>query len=99
MRLLESAIGGNYDYYHLLTGVDLPLKSNDEIDQFFRQNNGAEFISFDREANETGNFVRRYDGYHFNICILAITNLIKIQADYTLFLNMCLSAANALNNR
>lgn len=77
MRLLESAIGGNYDYYHLLTGVDLPLKSNEEIDQFFRQNNGAEFISFDQEANETRDFVRRYDGYHFNICYFGNNVLLK----------------------
>ena len=60
MRLLESAVPGNYDYYHLITGVDLPLKSKEEIDQFFWQNNGAEFISFDQEANETRDFVRRY---------------------------------------
>ena len=77
MRLLESAVPGNYDYYHLITGVDLPLKSKEEIDQFFRQNNGAEFISFDREANETRDFVRRYDGYHFNICYFGSNALLK----------------------
>lgn len=77
MRLLERAVGGNYDYYHLLTGVDLPLKSNDEIDRFFRQNNGAEFISFDDEANETRNFIGRYDGYHFNIGYSGSNALLK----------------------
>jgi len=77
MRLLERAVQGEYDYYHLMTGVDLPLKTNEEIDQFFRQNNGAEFISFDQEANETRNFVKRYDGYHFSICYFGGNALLK----------------------
>ena len=77
MRLLEAAVQGNYDYYHLLTGVDLPIKSNYEIDQFFRQHNGSEFISFDKEANETRDFVGRYDGYHFYICYAGNNALLK----------------------
>ncbi len=34
--LFESAFNhGPYDYYHLLSGVDLPIKSNDYIDNYF----------------------------------------------------------------
>lgn len=35
---------GPFDYYHLLSGVDLPLKSNDYIHDFFDQNKGKEFV-------------------------------------------------------
>lgn len=46
--LLKSAKSlGSYDYYHLISGVDFPIKSNDYLQQFFEQNNGMEFVSFD----------------------------------------------------
>lgn len=35
---------GDYDYYHLLSGVDLPLKSQDYIHQFFEEHRGKEFV-------------------------------------------------------
>lgn len=37
---------GNYCYYHLLSGVDLPLKNNDYIHHFFEKYAGAEFVGF-----------------------------------------------------
>jgi hypothetical protein len=36
----------NYAYYHLLSGCDLPLQSQDEIHRFFDENQGKEFIHF-----------------------------------------------------
>lgn len=42
--LLEAAVKGNYDYYHLISGVDLPIKTPEEIDSFFTANRGSEFI-------------------------------------------------------
>ena len=46
-KLFEAAhaIGG-FDYYHLLSGVDMPLKSQDYIHDFFRKNQGKEFVGF-----------------------------------------------------
>jgi hypothetical protein len=38
-----------YDYYHLLSGSDLVIKSQNEIHQFFNQNKGREFIAFDEQ--------------------------------------------------
>lgn len=35
-----------YEYYHLLSGADLPLKSQDAIHRFFTLNKGKEFIGF-----------------------------------------------------
>lgn len=44
--LLKTALKtGCYDYYHLLTGVDFPLLSQEEILQYFDNNEGKEFIS------------------------------------------------------
>lgn len=42
--LLKAAIQRNYRYYHLLSGIDMPLKSNDEIHDFFCEHDGMEFI-------------------------------------------------------
>ena len=36
---------GGYAYYHLLSGQDLPLKSQDDIHDFFDRNDGKEFVS------------------------------------------------------
>ncbi|MGQ7373104.1 beta-1,6-N-acetylglucosaminyltransferase [Streptococcus suis] len=45
MALLEYATSQNsYDYYHLLSGSDLPLKSQDEIHEFFKMHEGDEFV-------------------------------------------------------
>lgn len=35
-----------YSYFHLLSGADLPIKTNDEIHKFFDENAGKEFIHF-----------------------------------------------------
>lgn len=45
LRLLKSAIQSKkYDYFHLISGQDLPLKANNEIDAFFESNKGDEFV-------------------------------------------------------
>lgn len=44
--LLKAATSTNrYDYYHLLSGMDLPLKTQDQIHRFFDANLGNEFIN------------------------------------------------------
>lgn len=46
MELLKTATSfGEYDYYHLLSGADLPLKSQDTIHEFFDKNGGQEFLN------------------------------------------------------
>ena len=45
--LFEAAAAkGPYQYYHLLSGVDLPLKSQDYIHGFFDSHDGKEFIGY-----------------------------------------------------
>lgn len=47
INLLEAAINnGGYCYYHLLSGQDLPIKTQDYIHSFFKKHSGFEFISF-----------------------------------------------------
>jgi len=42
----EAQKNGPYAYYHLLSGVDLPLKSQDYIHRFFEDNQGKEFVGY-----------------------------------------------------
>lgn len=46
LLLFETAFKKGYSYYHLLSGVDMPLKSQDHIHDFFRRNQGKEFIGY-----------------------------------------------------
>lgn len=53
---------GGYSYYHLLSGVDMPLKSQDYIHRFFEENTGKEFIGYYQGdmADEIDRKVRRW---------------------------------------
>lgn len=42
----KAAKTGRYRYYHLLSGNDMPIKSQDYIHRFFEENDGKEFIGF-----------------------------------------------------
>lgn len=66
-RLLERATTqSSHDYYHLLSGQDLPIRSNEEIIYFFERNKGKEFISFSPEAMDGNSEIsRRAKLYHF----------------------------------
>ena len=44
LALLKEAAKTPHDYYHLLSGVDLPLKTPDKILNFFDENAGKEFV-------------------------------------------------------
>lgn len=43
---------GIYAYYHLLSGVDMPIKSQNYIHSFFQQRVGTEFIGFQQADNQ-----------------------------------------------
>lgn len=62
-KLFEAAskIDG-FSYYHLLSGVDMPLKSQNEIHAFFNQYQGKEFIGYSGYDyhNELERKVNRY---------------------------------------
>ncbi|MCI1647452.1 MAG: beta-1,6-N-acetylglucosaminyltransferase [Bacteroides sp.] len=52
-----------YDYYHLLSGVDMPLRSQDFIHHFFEQHKGKEFIGF-YQGNIESAIDRKVRHYH-----------------------------------
>lgn len=63
-KLLEAAHkNGPYAYYHLLSGVDLPLKSQDYIHRFFEENKGKEFIGYTL-TEITPEVVRKVQRWH-----------------------------------
>lgn len=47
MVLLKEAVKTEHSYYHLLSGMDLPIKSQDEIHAFFEKYEGLEFVDED----------------------------------------------------
>jgi len=47
MVLLKEAVKTEHSYYHLLSGMDLPIKSQDEIHDFFEKHDGLEFVDED----------------------------------------------------
>ncbi len=62
--LFEAAVArGPYAYYHLLSGVDLPLKSQDDIHAFFDANQGREFIGYSI-TEMTPQLVRKVQRWH-----------------------------------
>ena len=66
LNLLKAAVGHNYYYYHLLSGQDLPLKSSEEIDLFFEEHEGIEFVHFCDNEFTFGESVQwRVRYYHF----------------------------------
>ena len=50
MILLKEAVKTEHDYYHLLSGMDLPIKSQEQIFAFFEKYNGLEFVDEDGAA-------------------------------------------------
>ena len=64
LRLFKAAAAGHYLYYHLLSGVDLPIKTQDEIHAFFRQHAGENFMEIDEKEMESRSFVSRTQYYH-----------------------------------
>lgn len=65
LALMEVSGREHYDYYHLLSGIDLPLKTQDQIHAFFRENGGKEYIDFDEQACESRSFRIRTRYYHW----------------------------------
>lgn len=61
LALLKRAVlSGPYDYYHLLSGMDLPIKSQEEIHRFFDENLGREFINLWEFKKSTRSRFRYY---------------------------------------
>ena len=54
LRLLRAAVPGRYDYYHLLSGVDVPVKTRQYIENYFSSvRPGTNFVHFQQETIES----------------------------------------------
>lgn len=62
LALFKEAVQGRYDYYHLLSGVDLPIKPSDYITTFFDMNRGKEFF---RVADDDKNRQLAYNNTNY----------------------------------
>ncbi len=62
LKLLEAASArGPYVFYHLISGMDLPVKSQDEIHRFFDSHRDREFIHFEYGKHD---YSYRYKYYY-----------------------------------
>ena len=64
INLLKSASVNHYEYYHLLSGVDLPIVSQDEIHAFFAANQGKQYVGFDWDGIQKQSFLIRAQYYY-----------------------------------
>lgn len=64
--LFEAAFrNAPYAYYHLLSGVDLPVKSQDYIHDFFSKNQGKEFVGYWMDEGHRKDTERKVHRYYF----------------------------------
>ena len=63
--MLEEAASNGYAYYHFISGVDYPLKSQDEIHDFFASCGNRQFVAYDWNGIKDGRFLNRVQYYHF----------------------------------
>ena len=65
MLLFETAFkNGPYAYYHVISGVDLPIKSQDDIHQFCNERQGLEFVAFENEPHNIADMKWTISKYH-----------------------------------
>ena len=64
LNLLKAAAPQHYAYYHLLSGLDLPLADQDTIHDFFDAHPGMEFITYSAMGNAKD--LRRRVSPHIN---------------------------------
>lgn len=82
LRLLEAATSeSTYSYYHLLSGADLPLASQQAIHNYFDEHQGTEFIHFDKHILDRSTYERVskyafFSGRHKNIIEKTLYRLI-----------------------
>ena len=60
MFLLSEAVKTYHDYYTLMSGSDLPIKTHDEIVSYFERNKGTQFVCFDSVKQGVKENIRYY---------------------------------------
>lgn len=72
--LFKEAYKKHYDYYHLLSGVDLPIVCNQKVYNFFEENKGKEFVLFDKHDSINENTIDRIKYYHLFVAFARSKN-------------------------
>lgn len=65
----KALVCGQYSFYHLISGADLPLKSQDEIHHFFSAHDGKEFLGFSDDVFDLDR-VTKYHLFSKNMRVL-----------------------------
>lgn len=66
LKLFKEAYKNGYEYYHLISGVDLPIKTQDYIHKFFLENRGKEFLTYLKpEFTKNNKIIERVNKYYF----------------------------------
>ena len=64
--LLETALAQEtYSYYHLLSGTDLPIQTQNYIHSFFQANTGKEFVGYWSGDKHQKDLERKVSRYYF----------------------------------
>lgn len=63
--LLKAATKTYHQYYHLISGADLPIKTQDEMHAYFDKRSGTEFISVEESSAKGYDVMPRIGQYHF----------------------------------
>ena len=80
MMLLKAAAKGHYDYYHLLSGVDVPVKTRVYIEHYFDADSTINYINFQRTEITKEHLDRVkyfYPFQRFNIRNKKVRNLLR----------------------
>ena len=64
LKLFKAAVNGNYGYFHILSGMDLPLTNQDIIHEFFDSHPGHEFLTYSSGVSQEQIYMRVYP-HHF----------------------------------
>lgn len=75
--LFKAAYNKHYDYYHLISGVDMPLVAPQKMHDFFEINKGKEFVNIDNHNEISRVSLERVSLYHFLVSWARSTNKFK----------------------
>lgn len=64
LKLFKAAANGNYGYFHILSGMDLPLTNQDIIHEFFDSHPDHEFLTYSSGVSQEQIYMRAYP-HHF----------------------------------
>lgn len=70
LSMLTQAHTIGYSHYHLISGVDFPIKSQDYIHNFFLERPKQQFIGFDWAGISSDRFIDRVKYYHLLINVI-----------------------------